>query len=133
MMPIGRLIPVESRRTRHTLRARVIAHTIRKTGWWVFKKTYPSIKIQFTPDEYAKFCHILEHTRDFEGRTFSNPPIEFEVGMTSVEERDQYLRGEEVEVLFSTSNAIDGFFTGAELFRWDGIQKINSSSATSSA
>jgi hypothetical protein len=124
MPGLARLMPIERHRRRHTLRAKVIAHTAHTTGMWFWKQTYPCLKVRFSEGEHDKFWEILEQTRDADGRCPGSPPQEVEVGMTSFEDHDQYQIGEEVEVLFSTSNGIDNFFTGAEMFRWDGIQKL---------
>ncbi len=125
MMPVRRPTPIESHRRRHTFRATVVSHTSHTTGMWWWKQTFPSLKVRFIDEDFAKFREILEReTSDGEGHHM-RPPLEqeVEVGYHSVDERNTFAIGEEVEVLFSTAGAIDQFFTRAQPFRWDGLQK----------
>jgi len=130
MMPVRRPIPIESHRRRHTFRAVVVGYTSHTTGMWWWKQNHSSLKVRFTDEDFAKFREILEReTSDGEGHYMRPPEQEVEVGYHSIDERNAFAIDEEVEVLFSTAGAINQFFTGAQPFRWDGLQKKQQSVA----
>lgn len=119
MFPRGRMLPVESRREKHVFRGLVTEHVDHTTGRWFWKKSFPSIKVQFPEAEHRRLIQVCEST------TYSapNPPNFVEIGFKKAEERAEYPIGTVVEVTLSTSNQIDEFFTGSDLFRWDGVKK----------
>jgi hypothetical protein len=119
-MPLPfRPIPNERNRQKHSLRGLVVEHVNHTTGRWLWKKTFPSIKVSFPEAEYQRFGHIVSNIDPLA----SVPPNRIEIGYSNIAERDQYRVGEVVDVEFSTSNPIDEFFTGARLFRWEGVKK----------
>lgn len=123
MVQVGRLVPVERDRRHHSVRAVITAHKNHVTGWWFWKQTHPSIEATIDGEEYQKLCQTLEQIRDPNGMPLQ-PISKVEIGFTSQAKRNEYQLGEKVTLLYSTSNAIANFFTGAQLHRWDGIEKI---------
>jgi len=113
------MLPIESRREKHVFRGLVTEHVDHTTGRWFWKKRFPSIKVQFPEAEHRRLMQVCEST------TYStpNPPNFVEIGFKKAEDRAEYPVGTVVEVTLSTSNQIDEFFTGADLFRWDGVKK----------
>ena len=123
-MTVRRPMPIENHRRRHTFRAVVVEYTSHVTGMWWWKQSHPSLKVRFIDEDFAKFREILEReTYAHDGHRMLPPEQEVEVGYHSLDERNTFIIGEEVEVLFSTAGAIDQFFTRAQPFRWDGLQK----------
>lgn len=116
-------MPIESNRRRHTLRAVVIEHTMHTSGMWWWKEEYPSLKVQFNDENFSQLRDILERETSDGGGYPPRPLREVEVGYNSIEERNAFAIGEEVEVMFSTAGPLDRFFTGAPIHRWDGLRK----------
>lgn len=128
----ARPMPIENQRIRHIFQVVVTEYTKHTTGIWFWRRDYPSLKVRFGDKDFTRFRKILEdETSNGEGyyiRPTNNR--EFEVGFSSLGERDSFAVGEEVEILFSTAGAIQQFFTRAQPFRWDGIQKKQVAIAT---
>lgn len=120
-----RPIPNENSRVRHVARAKVVDHIIYTQGRWWWKQQVPSLIVRFSGEEHIRIARILEAVPTGEFPRLGPTRQEVAVGMQSISERDNYSIGEEVEILFSTSNGVEAYFTGARLFRWDGLRKID--------
>jgi hypothetical protein len=111
--------PNENTRQRHSIRGLVVEHTDHTTGRWFWKQIHPSLKVSFPEEEHRKLREVLRGVH--ECAHYDHNWVE--IGFRDVAERDQYRIGEVVDVQFSTSNQIEEFFLGADLFRWDGVKK----------
>lgn len=114
-----RVYPNEARRQRHSIRGLVVAHATKVTGWWLWKKSTPTVEVRFPEAEYNRYGRIIRETNPLE----PYPRNRVEVGFATIAERDEYRVGEIVDVQFSTAGPMEEFFTGAETFRWDGLRK----------
>ena len=116
-------MPIESHRRRHTLRAVVVEYTTHTSGMWWWKEEHPSLKVRFVDEDFTRLRDILERETSDGGGYPPRPLREVEVGYDSIEERNAFAIGEEVEVMFSTAGPLDQFFTAALPHRWDGLRK----------
>jgi hypothetical protein len=115
----GRFVPNNRNRQKHVLVGLVVDHVDHSTGRWLWKKTWPALKVAFPSKDYQRLIQIVECINHLA----PTPTDHVEIGFKSITERDKLPIGTVVEVTLSTSNQIDSFFTGAELFRWEGVEK----------
>lgn len=113
--------PVESRRQRHTITAVVVGHVDHTLGMWWWKQIIPSLKVRFEDAGHQQLLDLAESISGY----YIPVPQTVEVGYETMAKRDAFVIGEAVMVKFSTSNQVDAFFTGAQLFRWDGLEKLS--------
>ena len=83
--------------------------------------------MNFPEAEYHRFIRIITDLDPL----IMIPSNLVEIGFLDVTERDRHRIGEVVDVEFSTTGPIDEFFTGAQLFRWDGVKKAYETSTAS--
>lgn len=119
MPAYGRLVPNENSRQKHSILGTVVEHVNRTTGWWFRKTTVPGIKVRFSAAEHRRYASILQEADELA----LYPPDYVEVGFPTSAERDEFIIGETVDVQFSTSTPLEKFFTGAQPFQWENIQK----------
>ncbi len=104
----------------YSLRGKVVEHSVKVSGWWIFKTKIPICIIQLNEEQVSIFNKIAQTTMLGYGGDERNyhKGIEslLKIGMP-VEQLGEYAVGAEIGISFKYSGPLEQFFNGSETLR----------------
>lgn len=110
----------------HILQGVVVEHTSHTTRRWLRRVRFPSVRVQFSPEEYARLALILDtQACDCEGGHVRPHPVpEVTIGFWSETERDRFQVREPVGVVLTIFEPWQQMFLIRPVYRWEGVKKL---------